>query len=314
MSVNGGSLGFDTDIAMKVGVECAVLHKNISYWTEQNKANNRNYFEGRYWTYNSARAFAELFPFWTARKITRMLITLEENGLILSGEFNKKKYDRTKWYTAICQNGEIHLSKMVNGVTKNVTPIPNINTDINHTMSTSQKEDKKYTNDDVKLVDALFDVVSKLFPNHRALADRKATDKDYMEMNKLHRIDKYEYQFIQDVLRWLYTAYQPNDDFDWKDQIKSVAKLRKHFFNLSRQYEKAKSSKKYVKTEYSTVPPSERRPSPVPVDDKPKMSPEDAEKNKLILNLVRQRKIAPNEMKSMKSKTIDELKAMAISV
>lgn len=319
MSAGTGSLGFDIDIAMKVGVECAVLYKNISYWTEINKSNKNNYFDGRYWTYNSARAFSELFPFWTARKITRMLITLEESGLILSGEFNKKKYDRTRWYTAvtkndksICQNREMHLSKMVNGVTKFVTPIPNINTDINtNTISTIEEEEKRYTNDDIKLVDSLFFTIAKIFPNHRALASRKPKDSDYMEMNKLHRIDKYEYKRIEDVLKWLFTAYKPSNSFDWKQQIKSPGKLRKHFFALSELFDSDKKSGHYNTTTYSTKPPLERKVVAPPMDDKPMITSDDAKKNILILDLVRLKIISPNEMKSMKSKTIDELKAMA---
>lgn len=321
MSASTGSLGFDIDIAMKVGVDCAVLYKNISYWTEINKANKKNYFEGRYWTYNSARAFSELFPFWNARKIVRMLETLEESGLILSGEFNKNKYDRTKWYTAlsnndksISQNMHLHLPKMTNGVTENVKPIPNINTDIKqNTMSTKNKE-KKYTNDDVRLVDALFFTIARVFPNHKALAARKPKDSDYMEMNKLHRLDGYEYSKIEAVLKWLFTAYKPNNSFDWKRNIQSPGKLRKHFFELSELFDSEKKKGNYNNIAYSTKPPSERKPTAVPVDDKPQLTPEEAKKNIIILKLIRLKKIAPNEMKSMKSKTIDELEAMARSV
>jgi hypothetical protein len=41
------------------------------------------------------------FPCWSARTIERLVIKLEERGLLLSGEFNKFKRDRTKWYTVV---------------------------------------------------------------------------------------------------------------------------------------------------------------------------------------------------------------------
>lgn len=105
---------FKIEEAEKYGIEKAVILYNIRFWLEKNKANNSNIYEkdGKqyYWTYNSARAFKELFPYMTERSITRYLTELEECGELISGSFNKHKYDRTKWYThndyCISQNDE----------------------------------------------------------------------------------------------------------------------------------------------------------------------------------------------------------------
>jgi len=122
---------FSTEDATKYGVDGAILLHHLRYWVAKNEANDKNFHDGSHWTYNSTSAFAVLFPFWTARKIGRLLQKLEDEGIIRSGNFNNKRYDRTKWFTVsgntICQKGEMHLTKTVNAITKYVEPIPKYN-------------------------------------------------------------------------------------------------------------------------------------------------------------------------------------------
>lgn len=122
---------FSTEDATKYGVDGAIMLHHLRYWVAKNEANDKNFHEGSHWTYNSTTAFSVLFPFWTARKIGRLLQKLEDEGIIRSGNFNNKRYDRTKWFTisdkTICQKGEMHLTKTVNAITKNVEPIPKYN-------------------------------------------------------------------------------------------------------------------------------------------------------------------------------------------
>lgn len=141
-------MAFDPHVAKHVGTDAAIILSNIEYWQELNKANNINFFDGRYWTYNSVSAFQEIFSYLTPRQIRNCLEKLESNNLIVSGNHNKKKYDRTKWYSAneytICQEGKIHLTKLTNGVDKNVKPIPDskqqiTNTNKKHVVSNSEK-------------------------------------------------------------------------------------------------------------------------------------------------------------------------------
>ena len=90
---------FDVDIAVKHGVHAAVLHQSIVFWVLKNKANGKHMHDGRHWTYNSARAFSELFPYLSADQIQRALKRLEEAGLLVTGCFNASPYDRTRWYS-----------------------------------------------------------------------------------------------------------------------------------------------------------------------------------------------------------------------
>ena len=118
---------FDTDVAKEFGIEESIILQNMLFWTEKNIANQRHFYEGRYWTYNSVRAFSELFPYMTDSKIRRTLKRLEEAGMIITGRFNKVNYDRTLWYSltekafvkmnsSICQNEQMDLSDSTNEI------------------------------------------------------------------------------------------------------------------------------------------------------------------------------------------------------
>jgi hypothetical protein len=111
---------FDPEIAKNIGVEEALMYSNIEYWCEKNKANNKNYFNNYYWTYNCTKAFIILFPFWTEKQIRRIIKNLEEGEYIKSGNFNKSKYDKTKWYTTFCKNDDIDK------INQEIKPIKNI--------------------------------------------------------------------------------------------------------------------------------------------------------------------------------------------
>lgn len=121
---------FSPEVAEEYGVNAAILLQNLSYWIEKNRANDRNYIDGMYWTYSSVKAFQELFPYLTARAISTALQKLEDAGIIISGNHNKSAYDRTKWYAitekgfSILQNRQMENSKSENGNDENDEPIP----------------------------------------------------------------------------------------------------------------------------------------------------------------------------------------------
>lgn len=128
---------FNVEIATKYGMLEAVLLNHIYFWVKKNESNDKHFHEGKYWTYNSIKAFNELFPYATERKISNALKHLEEEGLISTGNFNEKPFDKTKWYAlnksaySILQNRQIDTAKMSNGSCKNVEPIPDNKPDIN---------------------------------------------------------------------------------------------------------------------------------------------------------------------------------------
>ena len=123
---------FNIYIAKQYGVNAAVLLKNIYFWIEKNRANESNFNDGHYWTYNSKKAFAELFPYMTARQVDYALQKLIDEGIIITGNYNKVAYDRTLWYAitkkgySILQNCLMEETKTENGNTEIEQPIPDI--------------------------------------------------------------------------------------------------------------------------------------------------------------------------------------------
>ncbi len=125
---------FDTEVAKLVGADAATLFQNISFWCMRNAANGQNEHDGRFWTYNSVKAFTELFPWLSVAQIRRALKRLEDAGLIVSGCFNKTGYDRTKWYAvgdeglrfSNCSGAQIDLSKSANRFDTEGEPIPDV--------------------------------------------------------------------------------------------------------------------------------------------------------------------------------------------
>lgn len=89
---------FDIGIAKEYGMAAAVLLNNIEHWSRYNEVNRKNFHEGKYWVFNSIKAFEELFPYLTWRQIQYALKKLIDGGIIITGNFNESAYDRTLWY------------------------------------------------------------------------------------------------------------------------------------------------------------------------------------------------------------------------
>jgi len=154
---------FNTDIACRYGIEEAILLQNIHYWIKKNKANDKNFYDEYYWSYSSVKAFEELFPYMSSKKIRNALRKLEENELILTSNYNKSQYDRTKWYTvtekaiaelnnSICPKGKMEAPNKENENAPEGEPIPDINTDIKT---------------DIKKHNVLFEKLWSKYPNKK---------------------------------------------------------------------------------------------------------------------------------------------------
>lgn len=122
---------FDANLAKEFGIEEAIFIDKLVGWIQYNRANGINYHDGRTWTFNSAKAYADIFPYMTTSKIKRAIANLVEKGVVMKGNYNENQYDRTCWYSfteeglALVQNYYFHCSKMTNGKVQNEPTIPN---------------------------------------------------------------------------------------------------------------------------------------------------------------------------------------------
>ena len=134
---------FNPSLAEAYGVDVAIFLHNIFHWVEYNEAHKKNFYEGRYWTYNSISAFCEVHPYWSKRQIERIATTCKKNGLLLTGCFNEDRRDRTMWYTlsdlamrffsdnsspktddCISRNGEMQSPEPCQSFPQTVAPLP----------------------------------------------------------------------------------------------------------------------------------------------------------------------------------------------
>ena len=143
---------FNINIATKYGVHSAIILDNLNYWITKNQANEQHFYDGHYWTYNSKKAFAELFPYMTERQIDYALKKLIDDGIIITGKYNTNKYNQTLWYAitnfgySILQNCEMEQTNLSNQNDKIVEcNTNNKQADIKQQIITTNKKENPYT-------------------------------------------------------------------------------------------------------------------------------------------------------------------------
>lgn len=132
---------FDVAVATMHGVDEAILIENFRFWIAKNRANGRHFYDGHFWTYNSSKAMAELFPYWSPKQIERIISKLKVAGVLKIGHYSQNAYDRTNWYAvmedALPKSGETTHPKQT-------SPFPEIGkstrTDVNTDINTDKRE------------------------------------------------------------------------------------------------------------------------------------------------------------------------------
>lgn len=187
---------FNVDVAIKYGIDEAIVFNHMLFWITHNMANETNYHDKDYWTYNSSNALVTIFPYWSRKKINRIINNMCDEGLLRKGNFNKSTYDRTLWYAlgengkSIVQNSPIHWTKLTNGSSKNDQPIPYNDSDnktyikesikeksshygeYNHVLLTDEQYNSllyKYgdtLDDHIKILDEYIETSGKKYKNH----------------------------------------------------------------------------------------------------------------------------------------------------
>ena len=183
---------FDKDIAVAYGLPEAIMLNHMQFWIEQNAANNLNYHDGSFWTYNTTKAYSEIFPYFSQRQIQCALKHLRDEGILKTGNYNKSAYDRTLWYAftekgiSIMQKCKMEVSEMSNGFDEQVQPIPIYNTDIlpdsdNTSNNTSASETDAKKKIDMKELEEDFEEVWKAYPKKQG---KEVAKKAYIKARK----------------------------------------------------------------------------------------------------------------------------------
>lgn len=168
---------FNPFIAKKYNVNVAIFLTSMVFWTRVNASNEHNFYEDRYWTYNTPESMVKYFPYWSPSQIKRIIQKCVDWGLIVKSNWNKKGYDKTNWYALsdkalidlnldktclkpaselIGRNRPMDKTKSSDGLDEIVRPIPDTNPDTNHSslnpltpLKGEKKEKEKLSLDDL---------------------------------------------------------------------------------------------------------------------------------------------------------------------
>jgi hypothetical protein len=180
---------FKPFVAKKYGITEAILINSFIFWTQTNAAKESNYHNDRFWFYGTPEYFSNFFIYLTGRQIKYALSNLIKGGAILKGNFNKKGYDKTNWYSLsdsllnelnlditclkpspglIGQNCPMDRTKLSDGSDKIVRPIPDTKPDT--------KPDKKLTNCESSSSFIFSETIDKNILNEKPDHDTRSND------------------------------------------------------------------------------------------------------------------------------------------
>jgi len=138
MTISNLHHSFDVRLAAEHGLEEAILIHHFQYWITLNKNMNRNFREGRTWTYQTRKFIAASFPYLNERNVKYACKNLEKKGILICKNLNKSHMDKTLWYAFVDENKFISqhsnnvyerqncpsMDKIVPSIDKIVPPIP----------------------------------------------------------------------------------------------------------------------------------------------------------------------------------------------
>src|SRR5690606_9216367 len=170
----------------------AVFLDYVAHWLHLNSCNKqpRNFHEGRYWTYNTHEALHSIFPGWPPETIRNIVRKCVKKGLLMVGNFNKKKYDRTNWYSLsdlalkyypklahLIQENPDNPSTDSSGKStaasgKSTAAIPNNTTTSSNNTITTTSVSSSSKSKSLEMMWAMIAVYREIFPNNPQPHDR----------------------------------------------------------------------------------------------------------------------------------------------
>lgn len=161
-----------------------------------------------------------------------VIMDWRENNYIQKDRYSPSKYIAIyKKEIKALSEGDCKGNKCIQDVYRTDTQVrlgqgrvgKDINTDNNN--DSPEFEKINYNEKDVELTNLLFQLIKT---NYSFLKDKdeSQTKKDCEEMNKINRLDGYNYEVIEEVIKWC------QQDSFWKQNIRSVGKLREKFEEL----------------------------------------------------------------------------------
>lgn len=206
--------------AVKVGVNAAILLDQFDYWIDKNKSNDRHFHDGRYWTYNSTKAFAEMYPYLSPKAIRTALKKLEEGGYIVVGDYSHDRMKRPNWYS-ITEKGYELLNCTEVPKDTNEQPVgavrtaPEGNSHIytyssssTDSSSSTQKTDDAQKDDTAKAIKTIIDYFNERLGTHYTYRNRNINGLIKARMSEGFSVEDFKTVVDNKIASWKGTKWE----------------------------------------------------------------------------------------------------------
>lgn len=99
---------FNMVLVRELGFNKAMLLSDIIFFCNYNMSRNQNFYEGRFWTYDTLESITKRNFYLTSNQVEKALRNLCDEGYIVKGNFNKVQFDRTSWYAPTDKGIELY--------------------------------------------------------------------------------------------------------------------------------------------------------------------------------------------------------------
>lgn len=217
-------------LASKIGLNEAIFLQQIHYWL--NRSNN--FYDGYRWVYNTYEEWREQFPFWSVATLRRIVNKLEKEQLLIIGNYNKLKIDKTKWYrinygllnrmsSPCAQNEQSRCSNCADEALNMSRPLPEITTETTTENTTLKRSScNKY---EICHMDAATYFYNLILSRNDKFK-RPPLDSWAKDIRLMQERDKRSLEDIKKVMDWC------QQDTFWMNNVLSISKLRKQFDQL----------------------------------------------------------------------------------
>ena len=90
---------FNTGIAKRYGIHAALMADYIRSEIIENEFHGRACHNRQTWMRSSQMMFTAVMPYLSKHAVHRSIKKLIQDGILVRGEFNVSRFDRTAWYS-----------------------------------------------------------------------------------------------------------------------------------------------------------------------------------------------------------------------
>lgn len=239
MSISSQHHSFDIKLAASYGIQGAILIHHFQHWIRLNSGRGVNLKDGRTWTYQTRRDIQLHFPYMTVEEVKYWAEKLVKDGILMKGNFNKIKIDKTIWYAFVDEKAfgiepnvsnnsyergkPLSIEENLCPAEENLLAIPDTKKKILKTHITKEAPKKSPpTADALALSEYLFQKIKEVDPGHK----QPNLEKWAVEIDRLISLDGRSAEDIKNTIDWT------REDSFWKAICLSADSLRKNYCKI----------------------------------------------------------------------------------